>query len=248
MEKEFRLTMLASGRGTTIERILQEVHNGRLRVKPVGVIVSRREAGAIEKAERFGLPWRVINPRFFGNRQDFGTALLDSLFLWKSDIVGQYGWLPLTPKEVIDRFRGKIINQHSGPLDPGRPDFGGKGMYGNRIHCARLAFVRKVRRDFWTEVTTHFVSEEFDKGAVIGRIVVPLLKEEVNSDYSLYNAALSLAARALIKEHELQVQVLERFVSGTVTTWIRADPLVHPGEETLLEEAKREAAVLFPKG
>lgn len=48
-----------------------------------------------------------------------------------------------------------------------RPDFGGPGMYGRRVHCARLYFVRRARRDFFTEATVQRVSPEFDKGALL---------------------------------------------------------------------------------
>lgn len=57
-----------------------------------------------------------------------------------------------------------MINQHGGPLDPGRPDFGGRGMYGRRIHCARLYFVRATQRGFFTEATAQRVALQYDRG------------------------------------------------------------------------------------
>src|SRR5437588_342377 len=73
---------------------------------------------------------------------------------------------------------GRIINQHPGPLDPGRPDFGGKGMFGRRVHAARLLFVNQTGHDFWTEATSQRVAENFNEGPVLNRKQLNILPDD----------------------------------------------------------------------
>jgi phosphoribosylglycinamide formyltransferase-1 len=180
----------------------------------------------------------VIKPQDFAALEAFGQAIVNECQKRAVDFIGQYGWLCLTPKNVIKAFQGKMVNQHPGPLDPGHPDFGGKGMYGRRVHAARLMFVRKVNRDFWTEATAQRVAVNFDQGAVLKRKRVPILE---NDDVD------ALQARVLPLEHEVQIETLQDFSNGTVKELNRDKPLVLPGEESILEECKREAIRLYPE-
>jgi len=223
--------------------VIKACRIGRLKgIEPVLVIASTPEASGIKKALELGMLEKdvlVIDPKDFKDRNDFGLAIIKACQERKVDFLGQYGWLCLTPSNVIQQYQGKMVNQHPGPLDIGRPDFGGKGMYGQRVHAARLLFVRRANRDFWTEATAQRVAVEFDRGAVLKAIQVPILKDDTVE---------SLQARVLPFEHEAQIQVLEDFANNDVKETVRDVPLVKPEEYQILEECKKEAIKMYPKG
>jgi phosphoribosylglycinamide formyltransferase-1 len=237
MSDQLRLCMLLSGGGTTAQAIIRACKSGRLSgIKPVCVISSRSDAGGLQKAKEEGVPAFVIEP-LPKNSEAFGEALIRACEAKGVDIIGQYGWIPKTPLNVIEMYEGRMINQHPGPLDPGYPDFGGKRMFGARVHCARLYFVRAVARDFWTEATAQRVALDFDKGAILKMARVDILPDDTVS---------SLQERVLPVEHEVQIEALQDFAHGNVVELVRLERLVLPGEEPILEEAKKIACRKFP--
>jgi phosphoribosylglycinamide formyltransferase-1 len=145
----------------------------------------------------------------------------------------------LTPANVIDRYKGMMVNQHPGPLDTGRDDFGGPGMYGLRVHAARICFVSKTGHDYWSESTAQLVGEEFDTGKVIRTGRVPIFEGDT---------AEMLAERMLPVEHQVQLQALEDFFHNRVSIIHRPEPLVSPEEVSVLEECKKTAILMYPKG
>lgn len=229
-----------------MERILLSCRDGALKglVEPALVIASKDSIGGIEKARRAkmsSVQIAICNRKDYFSNEEFGRAILSYLGGHGIDLVGQFGWMPKTPANVIERYDGMIFNQHPAPLDTGHPDFGGEGMHGRRAHCARLFFSRSagLKGDQFTEATAHFVTKEFDKGQVIGRIRVPILPSD---------DVVSMQERVLPVEHELQIQVLGEFARGEVRVQPRESRLIRPGQEGLLEEAKKVAGLLFPKG
>ena len=123
-----RFAMLISGSGTTAEAVLKAWRNGEIdSMLPVAVIASRSDALGIEKARALGVPTFVAD----------NSILLPLLRQLRVDVGFQNGWLPLTPALMVRAYKGRIINQHPGPLDPAGPvDFGGHGMYGARVTAA----------------------------------------------------------------------------------------------------------------
>lgn len=242
--EKLRLALLISSGGTTMREIIRACNDGRLpRIEPRCVIASRHDAGGIAKALAEGVDAScifVIDPKKAG--ADFASLILRMLHINNIDLIGQYGWMPQTPVEVIEQYYGWMINQHPGPLDPGRPDFGGKGMFGRRVHCARLYFLRRATRpmkDMWTEAIAQRVAVDYDKGAVIRRRVVRI---DPSDD------PISLQQRVLPEEHQVQIEALTDFSENRVTELSRDEPLVHYNEFAILKEAKKVAKILFPQG
>ena len=114
-----------------------------------------------------------------------GAAWLDLLQAENVDLLVLAGFLKLVPREVIEGYRGRIINIHPALL----PAFGGKGMYGIKVHEA-------VLQSGATEsgCTVHLVDEEYDRGRILGQARVPVLPGDT---------AQTLAARVLEQEHQL---------------------------------------------
>jgi len=226
-----RLAIFISGSGTTAESIV------RAGIKPVIVISSRPDAGGIGKMKKLGIAVKVVN---------HSSELLPVLEKAGVDVISQNGWLPLTPGNVIRKYKGKIINQHPGPLDPGRDmDFGGKGMYGRRVIAARIAFCRLSGRDFWTEATVHHVTEGFDRGPIIRveRLAIP------KNSKSLVEITQKVANALLPLEHKNVITILKDYAArGKFMEYKRKIPLVGAKEKTVLEKSKKMAIELFSKG
>lgn len=247
LRSALHVAFLASGGGSTVASILQACAIGKLpRIAPVLVVASKPQAGVIEKAMSLGVDQaniRVINPRDLP-RREFSQALMRVCREFAVDIIGQYGWLPQTPLDLIERYVGRMINQHPGPLDPSRSgrDFGGKGMYGRRVHAARLHFLRSRQRseeDMWTEATAQRVAPDYDQGALLRTEKVMIGS---NDD------VLSLAGRVLEVEHQVQIETLRDFAEERVQEFYRPEPLIRDDELELLAEAKHAAAFQFPNG
>jgi folate-dependent phosphoribosylglycinamide formyltransferase PurN len=114
-------------------------------------------------------------------------------------VIALAGYLKLIPPAVVSRFRRRILNIHPALL----PAFGGKGMYGRRVHEAVLAKGVEL-----TGATVHYVAEEYDTGTIIAQGQVPILPGD-DTD--------SVAARVLKVEHKLYPEVLDhicRAVAG----------------------------------
>jgi len=163
--------------------------------------------------------------------------------------------MPLTPDPIVEEYAGRIINQHPGPLDPGRGmDFGGKGMYGARVLAARLAYVWATGTDeSWTEATTHFVTPRYDEGDLIrvARLDIPQLDRPMamaSIGVGLWGHYTSLQPQLLPLEHENVIATLNMFGSGDVEGYRRETPLVPAEHEMTLNDAKALAIQIFPNG
>ncbi|HCY18033.1 MAG: Phosphoribosylglycinamide formyltransferase [Candidatus Nomurabacteria bacterium GW2011_GWF2_35_12] len=238
-----RIALLISGEGTTMETIIKATQNDTLKnVNPVLVIASKENASGLIKAKNLGISEKnilVINPKNFKTGEEFGEKIIKECKERNVDFIGQYGWLVKTPENVCETFKERIINQHPGPLDNGRPDFGGAGMYGKRVHEARLEFVRRTNHDFWTEATSHRVTSKFDEGTILKIKRVPIFPGDT---------AEILQARMLPIEHEIQIEILKDFSEGKEKEFYRDLSLIRKEEENILEESKELAKKMYPNG
>jgi phosphoribosylglycinamide formyltransferase 1 len=239
-----RLALLISGGGSTMQEIVKASKSGELSLEIACVIASRPDAAGIEKAKALGIPEKdivVIPPRRFRNddgnmdQDRFGETIVDTLTQRDTTIVTQNGWMHLTPTPVIEAYDGRIFNQHPGPV----PEFGGKGMYGRRVHAARLLFAKAVGRDMWTEAVAQRVAPTYDDGAVVRVEQVEIFPTDTPED---------LQGRVLPIEHKLQIALLHDVISGSVTEVPSRPTLVRPDELSILERAKQSAIALYPKG
>ena len=113
------------------------------------------------------------------------------------------------------------------------------GMYGKRVHEARLEFVRRTNHDFWTEATSHRVTSKFDEGTILKIKRVPIFPGDT---------AEILQARMLPIEHEIQIEILKDFSEGKEKEFYRDLSLIRKEEENILEESKELAKKMYPNG
>lgn len=242
---KMNIAVFITGGGTTMREVLWACKNRHLSHANLALIIaSRPDAGGIEKAMKAGFSQEnivVIVRKDFSNPEAYGEAILRECKLREVDLIAQCGFIPTMPANVIAEYRQMIFNQHPGPLDHKRIGFGGKWMRGTAVHAAVLRFAELVKREFkTTEATVHRVTDEVDGGAILGRRLVEIWKGDT---------AETLAARVLPYEHNLVVETILRFSEyGGPQEFHRETPLILPGEEVLLEEAKVAGRTAFPNG
>ncbi len=225
-----------------MEAIGKACKSGEIPFDLACVISSDPKAGGIEKARNLGIADSdivVINPEDFRvdgkvDQEKFGQAILAELKKRNVDVVLQNGWMWLTPKIVIEAYPGMIFNQHPGPI----PESGGKGMMVRAVIATILEFRKMTGRPNVIEMTAQRVAPQFDAGAVVKTESVPIAASDTVE---------SLYKKSLPAEHRVQVELLKDIASGSVRE-ITRPTFVLPGEEKLLEEAKRKAIAMYPNG
>ncbi|MGM0506938.1 MAG: phosphoribosylglycinamide formyltransferase [Bacteroidota bacterium] len=190
------IVVFASGSGSNFQAVLDAAERGDIPARIVGLVAQREGIGAIDRAHRHGVPVSVLNPARFPDRSLFEKALMEQLDSWSPDLIVLAGYLVKVPSAVIARWNGKIINIHPSLL----PDFGGKGFYGSRVHEAVLADGRTE-----SGCTVHLVTEEFDKGPILGQRRVPVQPDDTPE---------TLAARVLKEEHQLLPDVIRKLLTS----------------------------------
>jgi formyltetrahydrofolate-dependent phosphoribosylglycinamide formyltransferase len=196
------VAVFASGGGSNLQSLLDSFGGpdggGDPACRIALVVSDRPDIGALDRADRAGVPKAVVRPKDYEGGEAFGRALLDLLRSHKIDIIALAGYLKLVPENVVGAYRGKIINIHPGPL----PTFGGSGMWGHHVHEAVLESGVAV-----SGPSIHFVDERYDTGPIIAQWPVPVLPGDT---------ADSLAARVLKYEHRLYPAVLGALARGEV--------------------------------
>ena len=156
LRKRLQLAILISGGGRTMQNIAQHIDQGKLDARINVVISSRPEVVGLERARRLGLETHVVERKSYGDTSQFSQAIFDHVRQVQAQLVCLGGWLSLL--KIPDDFVGRVLNIHPALL----PNFGGKGMYGQRVHEAVLAAGCNV-----TGCTVHFADQMYDTGPIV---------------------------------------------------------------------------------
>ena len=157
-ERKIRIAVLVSGGGTNLQALIDAVSAGNLTSgKIVAVISNKPGAYALTRAEKAGIPAKVVESR--GRSQaEFEKGLTAALEEAGAEIIVLAGFLRILSPEFTRKYEKRIINIHPALI----PSFCGEGFYGLRVHEAALAKGVKV-----TGATVHFVNEIPDGGEII---------------------------------------------------------------------------------
>jgi phosphoribosylglycinamide formyltransferase 1 len=196
-----RTVLFASGGGSNVQALLDA---GGASWTPVLLVSDRDGAPVLELAHERNVPVAVIPAG-----DDFEARLLAALEDASAELLVLAGYLRLVPAAIVRRWEGRMLNVHPALL----PAFGGKGMYGRKIHEAVLA-----ARSTVTGVTVHLVDERFDEGPIVAQWPVPVHPDDTPE---------SLAARVLTTEHTLYPLVVDH-VARALTRGERPRPLLPP--------------------
>ena len=148
------LEIWASGSGSNAERMVQHfTRHPRIRI--AGFMTNNPGAGVIQRAQRLGVDCRVVSMEHMRD----GSYLSDVLDRGIDGIV-LAGYLKLVPLDFLEAFPDRILNVHPALL----PHYGGKNMYGDRVHRAVLA-----AGESQTGITVHLVNERYDEGRILAQ-------------------------------------------------------------------------------
>lgn len=162
-----KVAVLVSGGGTNLQAIIDAVASKKItNAQIVTVISNNKNAFALERAKKAGIPAKCVSPKDYENRDLFNKALLEAVEESQADLVVLAGFLVVIPPEMITKYRNRIINVHPSLI----PSFCGTGYYGLKVHEAALK--RGVRV---SGATVHFVDEGTDTGPIILQKAVEVL-------------------------------------------------------------------------
>ncbi len=165
----FRIAVLASGNGTDLQAIIDELKAGTMPGIELALVVSNREKSfALGRARNQGYTAVFVSPKG-KSPENYDQELVALLQQAQVDLVVLAGFMRILTPVFIKAFPQRIVNIHPSLL----PKFGGKGMYGDHVHQAVLDAGKKE-----TGCTFHFVTEDVDSGPIILQKKVPIVSGE----------------------------------------------------------------------
>ena len=189
----YNLVVFLSGNGSTLQSIIDAINNGTLDASIELVVSSNPNAYGLERARIENIDTYVIKS---ASSEDTDEELLDILDEYDIDLIVLAGYLRKIGSNLLNAYN--IINTHPSLL----PKFGGKGMYGMKVHTA----VVEAKEEF-TGPTIHFVNDKYDDGDIIRQTKVQVLPTDTPEDVS----------RKVQEVEKIQlIDVLNDFVNGNI--------------------------------
>jgi phosphoribosylglycinamide formyltransferase-1 len=190
--KKHRIAIFASGSGTNAEAIMAYFKDNPYTSVDL-VLTNNPKAYVVERAKKFAVPCEVFAKQDF-EREGFSERIRHD---WGITHCVLAGFLWLIPEHLIKAFPNKIVNIHPALL----PKFGGKGMYGMKVHEAV-----KAGGDALTGITVHLVNTEYDEGEILAQKSVRISPDD---------SAQDIADKVHALEYEYYPAVIESWINGT---------------------------------
>jgi len=186
-----RLAILASGRGSNLQSIIDATRSGRIDAGVEIVVSNRSDAPALVRAREAGIETRWIDPRQYADRASFEEAIVEILTARSVHLVCLAGYMRLVGAPLLNAFPHRILNIHPSLL----PSFPG-------LDAQRQALEHGVRI---TGATVHLVTSGLDDGPIIVQAAVPILA---------HDTVEGLSARILVEEHRIYPEAIQMVLSG----------------------------------
>lgn len=193
------IVVFASGGGTNLQALMDAAKDGRIDGKIVLVVSSRKDAGALERARKTGIPAETAAPKDFRTPEAYDEHLAALCRKHKADLVCLAGFMLKLGPKMLSEYKNRMINVHPALL----PAFCGKGYYGMKVHEAVIEAGVK-----YSGATVHFVDEDYDCGPIILQQPVRVLQGDTPE---------TLAARVLTAEHSIYPAAAALFCSGRLS-------------------------------
>lgn len=193
-----RLGFLASHGGTNLQAILDAITSGDLAAQACAVISNNSSAAALERARRLNIDALHLSSSTHPHPEALDAAILAALRDRGVNLIVLAGYMKRIGARVLEAYARRVVNIHPALL----PKFGGQGMYGLRVHEAVLAAGERV-----TGVTVHLVDREYDRGAILAQLEVPVEPGDTPE---------ALQLRVLEQEHFLYTDTLRRIAAGGI--------------------------------
>jgi phosphoribosylglycinamide formyltransferase-1 len=185
------LGVLASGRGSNFQSIIDEIEKGNLKAAVKLLVTDNPEAYAIERAKKHGIEHLVLRPKDFPTKDSYYEKIAEELKARQVELVILAGFMRVVRAPLIEAYRNRIMNIHPALL----PSFPG-------LHGQRQAADYGVRI---SGCTVHFVDEGMDTGPVIIQAAVPVAPDDTED---------SLSERILKLEHRIFPEAIRLFAEG----------------------------------
>jgi len=192
-----RIVVMISGGGSNLQAIIDSVKQGYIKAEIVGVLSNKSNAFGISRAEKEGIPVKVVEKEGL-TEEEFNSANALALEKFAPDLIVLAGYLSIIEGSIIQKYKNRIINVHPSLI----PAFCGMGYYGLRVHEAVLSYGAKL-----SGATTHFVDEGADTGPVIMQKPVQVLNGDTPE---------SLQKRILEVEHEILTKSVKLFCEDKI--------------------------------
>lgn len=192
--KNLNLGVLASGRGSNFQAIIDEIEAGRLNASIKVLIVDNPEAYAIERAKRHSIEYLYLNPKDYLSKDGYFSAIAEELRRRDVELVILAGFMRIVRRPLIEAYRNRIMNIHPALL----PSFPG-------LHGQKQAVEYGVRI---SGCTVHFVDEGMDTGPIIIQAAVPVSPDDTEE---------TLSERILRLEHKIFPEAIRLFSEGRLS-------------------------------
>lgn len=187
-----KIAVLVSGSGSNLQSIIDNVENGNLNCE-ITYVIADRECYGLQRAEKYGIETLLLDRKIIDNK--LANEIIDStLEKSKTDYIVLAGYLSILTEKFIKKWDKRVINIHPSLL----PKFGGKGMYGIKVHEAVIKAGEKE-----SGCTVHFVTNEIDAGEIIANVKVPVLEDDTPE---------TLQKRVLEQEHKLLIKGIKKIL------------------------------------
>ncbi len=163
-----RVAVFASGSGSNAENIVK-YFSGRLSSDDFSFFTNNKNALVIERAKQLGVKITLFSREEFYN----SDLILNQLKEEGCELIVLAGFLWLIPQNLIRAYKGRMINIHPALL----PKYGGKGMYGKKVHEAVID-----NKESESGITIHFVDENYDEGKIVYQAKCEVLPSDTASD------------------------------------------------------------------
>ena len=212
-----RVAVLASGRGSNLQSIINAIEAGQVQAQIVVVISNKKDAFALERARKHELKDLFVDPKPFAGRPDsreaYDRALLEILQQQEVELVLLAGYMKIVTTVLVNAYANRMMNIHPSLL----PSFPGLDVQKKAIDWGcKLA-----------GCTVHFVTEGVDEGPIIIQAAVPVLDDDTPE---------TLAARILVQEHKTYPRAVQLFAEGR----LRVD-----GRRVLIDGAKPDGEAII---
>ena len=189
------LGILASHRGTNFQAIIDACNEGILNAKITVAISNNSNALALGRAKEAGIPAFHLSGNTHPGPNELDSAILETLTSHGVDLVVLVGYLKKLGTRTLAHFDHRIVNIHPALL----PSYGGKGMFGTKIHQAVLD-----NKESETGITMHYVDGEYDTGDIIAQVRVPVSQSDTVS---------TLENKILQHEHQFLIATLNQLIN-----------------------------------
>ena len=192
------IAVFASHGGSDLQAIIDGCKSKEIEADVSVVISNNGDSMALQRAEKEKIDAYHLSVKTEGTEELLEKKILDVLGKYHVDMIFLAGYMKLLPVSVLEKYDNRIFNIHPALL----PKFGGKGMYGIKVHNAVIS-----AGETETGVTIHRVNAEYDSGEIVAQTKVPVLENDT---------AELLADRVLQREHEFLVEVISDIVNGKI--------------------------------